>query len=195
MDVRRFTGLALFTILTPPVAVFADSPLPADAGPRSQLIDAISPPIDPQVDRTEQGEQRLDAMSWFGVGKLRESRSDFRGALEAYQKAVELDPDAVAIYRNLVPLAFNLRENDLGLKYAMRLSELDPGDAVRELAREVRDRDLFVAKGPGLADLAVLEGVFDPRHYCHHPGLSTSSRVKITGSPPTGKSRRWGQPR
>ena len=33
-----------------------------------------------------------------------------------------------------------------------------------------------------------------PGHHCHQPGLVTSSRVKMTGSPPTGKSRRCGQP-
>ena len=78
--------------------------------------------------------------------------------------------------------------------------ELDSGDPLRQLGGEIGDRDLFVAEraglahGAGLPDLAVMECVFDPGHYCHQPGLVTSSRVKITGSPPTGKSRRCGQP-
>ena len=40
------------------------------------------------------------------TGQLRESRTDFTGALEAYKKAIDLDPTAVRVYRALVPLAY-----------------------------------------------------------------------------------------
>ncbi|MGC1274582.1 MAG: tetratricopeptide repeat protein [Planctomycetaceae bacterium] len=160
MEVRVIFRLALTAGLTSPLCVTAESsPLPMEEGPRSQLTDPISPPIDALRDRADAADQRLDAMSWFGAAKLRESRGDFRGALDAYRKAVELDPSRVAIYRSLVPLAFSLKENDEGLKYALKLVELDPGDTnlMQQLARVLVTRGQ-IAEATTLLERAVTSG-------------------------------------
>jgi len=123
---------------------------------RLQPGDPVAEPLEPIHERTEKTDQQLDAMSWFGVAKLRESRGDFRGALDAYRKAIEIDPKAVAVYRGLVPLAFSLNETDEGLKYALKLVELDPGDAglMQQLARVLVSRGQ-VAQAADLLEKAV----------------------------------------
>lgn len=143
MEVRRICLPIVSAVLTLPLFAFAESsPLPPEEGPRSQITDAISPPLDPIRERSEATQTRLDAMAWFGLGKLRESRADFRGALDAYRKAVELEPERVTIYRSLVPLAFSLNETEEGLKYALKFAELDPSNTnlVQELARALITR-------------------------------------------------------
>jgi tetratricopeptide (TPR) repeat protein len=159
MDVaRRRCGLAVIAFLS-----FAPFARPDDAPAekfepgsiRLQPGDDVAEPLHPIRERSEKATEQLDAMSWFGVAKLRESRGDFRGALDAYRKAVELDPKAVAIYRGLVPLAFSLNETDEGLKYALKLVELDPGDAglMQQLARVLVSRGQ-VAEAAGLLEKA-----------------------------------------
>ncbi|MBA3314035.1 MAG: tetratricopeptide repeat protein [Planctomycetota bacterium] len=163
-DARVRCGLNLFAILSSfavlscsTVARSADEPVdePQPGSIQTQPGDPVAEPLDPVRDRTEKADRQLDAMSWFGVAKLRESRGDFRGALDAYRKAVELDPSAVAIYRGLVPLAFSLNETDDGLKYALKLVDLDPGDAglMQQLARVLVSRGQ-VAEAAGLLEKA-----------------------------------------
>lgn len=95
---------------------------------RLQLLDDPAPPLRPVEPRTEEDAARVDAMAWYMTGRLRQSRNEFRGAYEAYKRAVELDPDAVQIYRSLVPLAFSLNKEDEAVKYALKAVELDPQD-------------------------------------------------------------------
>lgn len=131
----RFLGvlLSLFAAL----ALAQEPTLPEEEGLRLQLGDAVAPPIEPLRDRSDETSEQLNAMSWFGIAKLRESRGDFRGALDAYRKAVKLDPNRIAIYRGLVPLAFSLNETEEALTYAFKLVELDPQNAelMQQLAR------------------------------------------------------------
>ncbi len=101
---------------------------PKKPGYRLQPGDDEALPIDEVNPRTKQGQARIDALGWFMTGRLREKRNDFKGAYEAYQRAVAIDPTAVAIYRVLVPLAFSLHQTDDAVKYAMKAIELDPND-------------------------------------------------------------------
>lgn len=165
MDVRRFALLPL--ILAAPLLARTEEPAaeqpakPVAKTPalRLQIGDDVAEPIDPIRKRTEKDEQRLDAMGWFGLAQLRESRGDFRAALDAYRKAIELDPTRVPIYRGLVPLAFSLNETDEGLKYALKLVDLDPGDAslMQQLARVLVTRGQ-VAEATALLERAIAAG-------------------------------------
>lgn len=101
---------------------------PKKPGYRLQPGDDEALPIDEVNPRTKQGQARIDAIGWFMTGRLREKRNDFKGAYEAYQRAVVIDPTAIVIYRVLVPLAFSLNQTDDAVKYAMKAIELDPND-------------------------------------------------------------------
>lgn len=162
---RRALGFAA-VLSSATVAVGQDAPA-EDFPPgsiRLQPGDAVAEPLEPIRERTEDTDQQLDAMAWFGVAKLRESRGDFRGALDAYRKAVELDPTAVEVYRGLVPLAFSLNETDDGLKYALKLVELDPGDAglMQQLSRVLVSRGQ-VAQAAGLLEKAAAADTVDKK--------------------------------
>ncbi len=93
-----------------------------------QLSDDEATPFQPAKPKTKRERDRSDAVSWFMTGRLREKRKDFRGALDAYKKAADIDPTAGAIYQALVPLAFGLNRTDDAIKYARKAVELDPND-------------------------------------------------------------------
>ena len=62
--------------------------------------------------------------------------------LSDYQMAVKIDPNAVEVYRALVPLAFALSETEKGLQYAQKAIELDPQDLniLRMLAEQLHEQ-------------------------------------------------------
>ena len=75
-------------------------------------------------------------------GRLKQAESRFSEALSDYQMAIKLDPNAVEVYRALVPLAFALSETEKGLQYAQKAIELDPQDLeiLRILAEQLHDQ-------------------------------------------------------
>lgn len=111
---------------------------PADAihrlGSRGDFrLDVTEPPEKPEKlkpvrDRDTSGQKRIDAMGWFMKGRFLEQREEFKAALDAYEKAVQIDPSAAEVYRALIPLAFGLNEADKAMNYALKAVELTPDD-------------------------------------------------------------------
>ncbi len=106
------------------------------AAPKS-LDDAIhdksveldfSIPFEPINKRDKKTEMKVEALSFFMTARLKKTRNDFLGALADYEKAVEIDPNSLAIYSELIPLAFALNRIDQAVKYALKAIELDPND-------------------------------------------------------------------
>ncbi len=99
-------------------------------------------PLKPLKTETAQDKTRKEALAWFMSGRLKQSESRFSEALSDYQMAVKLDPNAVEVYRALVPLAFALSETDKGLQYAQKAIELDPQDLdiLRMLAEQLHEQ-------------------------------------------------------
>ncbi|MCA9113895.1 MAG: tetratricopeptide repeat protein [Planctomycetaceae bacterium] len=124
-------ALLLFLAGTIPADEPAEAPRPNDKGGatlRQQPGDDLSVPLVPAKPRTASEQARLEAAAHYMAGRVKESRNDFRGALEEYRESVKLDPEAVEVYRELVPLAFSLDQTDEALKYALKAIELDPHD-------------------------------------------------------------------
>jgi tetratricopeptide (TPR) repeat protein len=92
-----------------------------------ELEDPIQP-LEPKEARTTEEAARVDALAWFGAGRVLQHRGNFAGALSAYEKAVERDPKALGVYRELIPLAVELRRIDDAVKWALKATELSPGD-------------------------------------------------------------------
>lgn len=103
-------------------------PVRSADGYRLQDLDDPLQPLLPAKPRSVEDETRADALAWYMTGRFREQRNDFRGAMEAYKKAVERNPEASEAYRSLVPLAFGTNRTEDATKYAMKAIELFPDD-------------------------------------------------------------------
>ena len=100
------------------------------AGYRSQESDELAMPLQPLVPRSAAVDSRNEALSWYMTGRLLDShhRNEPRKALNAYRKAVQRDPEAIEIYRNLVPLEFQFDNLAAAVRYAAKAVQLDPDD-------------------------------------------------------------------
>ena len=117
----------------------AQETAPADPAHRLLIrgdfrLDVAEPPerpekLQPLRGRDADAQRRIDAMAWFMKGRFLEQREEFKAALEAYEKAVQIDPSAVEVYRALIPLALGLNESDKVLNHALKAIELTPDDA------------------------------------------------------------------
>lgn len=85
-------------------------------------------PLKPTKPLTAAEQVRNEALSWFMAGRLLETRNEPRKALNAYRKAVAIDPGAIEVYRHLVPLEFRLDEVEAAVKSATKAVELDPNE-------------------------------------------------------------------
>jgi tetratricopeptide (TPR) repeat protein len=122
-------------------------PRSAVAAPHRPAVvtDQSGEPVEPfKASKTESAQEktRKEALSWFMSGRLKQAESKFTEALSDYQMAIKLDPNAVEVYRALVPLAFALSETDKGLQYAQKAIELDPQDLdiLRMLAEQLHEQ-------------------------------------------------------
>ena len=80
-------------------------------------------------------DSKKDGMAWFMTGRLLQSRNDRLGAYSAYKKALAADPDAAAVYRVLVPLAFELGKSEEAVELSLKAFQLDPDNV--ELRQQV----------------------------------------------------------
>jgi tetratricopeptide (TPR) repeat protein len=86
------------------------------------------PEIKPVKGQSPEEKKHSEALALFMSGRLKQEESRFTEAMSDYQAAIKIDPNAVEVYRALVPLAFALSETDKGLEYAQKAIELDPQD-------------------------------------------------------------------
>lgn len=99
--------------------------LPADAS-RQDLDDPLAP-LEPVKPRSAAAQAKVEALSWYAAGQILEDR-DAPAALNAYKKAIQLDPQALPVYRAMIPIAFSLNLNDEAIKWALKAVELEPGN-------------------------------------------------------------------
>lgn len=121
------TGAAPLWAYAPGDAPRGLRPLPQSKGDFDEP-EPLPPKLEPIVPRTGADEARLDAMAWYGTGRMLQSRGDSAGALRSYRKALERDPTASVVYRAAIPLAVSLRELEDAAKWAARAVELLPDD-------------------------------------------------------------------
>lgn len=105
-------------------------------GYKLQDLDNPAEPLEPKKPRTPEEQNKLDALTWYMTGQLLEKRNELSDALDAYKKAVDLDPKSAEITKALVLTAFSLNQTEEAVKYALKAIELDPDDyqVLRRLA-------------------------------------------------------------
>lgn len=129
--------LALVCLAVPSLA---DSPEPKPAveteaanpnlkkGYQLQETDDLAFPLQPKKSLSAADQVHNDAVAWFMAGRVLEMRNEPRRALKAYRKALALDPKAIEVYRQIVPLEFQLDEVEAAIQSATKGVELDPDD-------------------------------------------------------------------
>ncbi len=139
-----------------PLGALADEPAPpktpqsaaqkpkAAAG-KAVVTDQFNNPIPelkPLKPETPEQKKHAEALAFFMSGRLKQEQSRFTEALSDYQAAIKVDPNAVEVYRELVPLAFALNDTEKGLQYAQKAIELDPEnlEILRILAEQLREQ-------------------------------------------------------
>jgi tetratricopeptide (TPR) repeat protein len=95
-------------------------------GYRQQETDDPAFPLQPVKSISAAEQSRNEAVAWFMAGRLLETRGAPKQAVNAYRKALAIDPKAIEVYRNLVPLEFQMDEIESAIRSAMKAVELDP---------------------------------------------------------------------
>lgn len=107
----------------------ADQPEP-QKGILLQPGDAIAEPLKPLKPRTEADRMRIEALTWYSVGRMHQKNGQFQDALQAFENAHEKDPKSSAILNELIPLCLSLNRADDAITYAKQAIKIDPGNYV-----------------------------------------------------------------
>ena len=95
---------------------------------RGQELEDVVEPLAPARPRTPAEQARVEALAWFGTARVLQGRGDLAGALDAYLKSIEKDPNVLAVYRQVIPLALHLNKAEIALQSVQKASELAPND-------------------------------------------------------------------
>jgi tetratricopeptide (TPR) repeat protein len=141
------------------VAALAAWPAAVSAQSEGQYLTPFVP-LRPQA---RQELARREARKLYGLGLLRQHEDRLVEATRTFEDALHLDPEAISIYRALIPLYVALGRTDDALTACQKTLDLDPGDyetwslyarQLRNLARAKEARTALVRAlaCPGLAD-------------------------------------------
>ncbi len=120
-----------------------------ERGLRLQLGEDLLTPLK-RKPTTPDEQKKREALAWYLVGRLRHERGQLKEALQAYERAVELDPTRSEVYRALVGVAIELRQNEKAIQYALRAIQLNPDDFLL-----LRMAGTYLASRPGGLSQAV----------------------------------------
>ena len=80
-------------------------------------------------ERTERQQDKLHAATLFAQGRLQYRRRNFEQSLKHFQRAWRYDRSVVSITNELIPLALNLKRDNVAARYAklaLEVSNPDP---------------------------------------------------------------------
>ena len=127
------------------------SPMPAENSPPPTRQDApleledAPQPFKPERPATEDERARVEALSLFAAGRMKEQHEDYAGALQMYERALRYDSNSLTLLRQIVSVAFKLDRTSEAFRYALKVVELDASDArmLQQLAALLSARQEF----------------------------------------------------
>ncbi|HMF10791.1 MAG TPA: tetratricopeptide repeat protein [Gemmataceae bacterium] len=111
------------TILALALGILADTVCAQDLAPKDKP--KLHVPLHPE---TKQELDHREALKLYGIAILHERSNRLLEATRTFEKARQLEPDAVPIHRALCPLYLALDRIEDGLAACRKVVELDPGD-------------------------------------------------------------------
>ena len=115
---------------------------------RRQPADDELRSLDSKRTREQASQDRIKARAWYMTGRYRAAKGDLKGALAAFEQAVENGSTSVRIFREMLQLALRLNRVDDAVRFAEKAIELNPEDyqLLRFLSRQmIRQRKLAEA--------------------------------------------------
>jgi len=113
----------------PPTKAAATAAPPVDSTKRPLELDDAPEPFVPERPASAGERERIEAVSLFAAGRMKEQQEDYAGALRMYERALRHDPNSLTVLRQIVALAFKLDRQDEAFRYALRTVQIDPSDA------------------------------------------------------------------
>lgn len=106
---------------------------------RLQPADDDSRSLDPKRIREQVNQARIKARAWYMTGRYRAAKGDLKGALAAFEQAVENDSTSVRVFREMLQLALRLNRVDDAVRFAEKAVQLSPEDyqLLRFLSRQM----------------------------------------------------------
>ncbi len=114
------------------VAIANEPDVPKAVSPAGEFDDAPTTLV-PKQPRSAAERDKLEATALFSSGRTLEQNKEYETALRKYQRAVRLDPNAVTILREIMPLSFTLNRQAEAVRYAAKVVEQDPSDPLLAL--------------------------------------------------------------
>ena len=133
----------------PQSAAPAESATPAaSSAEKAKLpleLDDAPEPFVPERPASAGQRERIEAVSLFAAGRMKEQQEDYAGALRMYERALRHDPNSLTVLRQIVAIAFKLDRQDEAFRYALRTVEIDPTDArlLQQMAAMLSARQEF----------------------------------------------------
>ncbi len=113
-----------------------------------QIADDEATPLESVKPRTVEEQKKIDARAWYGAGEVHLQREEYNKALQAFEKARDLDSSNAQVYRSIMEAALHLGNTSKALDSARKAVELDPDDfeLLRQIAVEmIKDRKVAEA--------------------------------------------------
>ncbi len=136
----------LVLLLLPSVVILGVDAVPPEqvasasdpAGPL--ILDDVPQPLRPVRPRTPEERDRVDAIAMFAAGLTLERKERYAEALQNYQRALRLDPQAGEVARAILPVAVVLKRQAVANRYATRMTSEDLQPVHPWLVQELADR-------------------------------------------------------
>jgi len=83
-------------------------------------------PLVPKKAGNSADDYKQRSLSYYAAGIMYEEQGNRQEALRHYQKALRYDPEAIAVLRQIIDVAWNLERHQEAIRYALKAAEIAP---------------------------------------------------------------------
>jgi tetratricopeptide (TPR) repeat protein len=94
--------------------------------PGAVELDDRPEPLVPKKAGTSADDYKQRSLSYYAAGIMYEEQGNRQEALRHFQKALRYDPEAIAILRQIIDVAWSLERHQEAIRYALKAAEIAP---------------------------------------------------------------------